>query len=327
MSFKPIIPIYIIVALLVLCIVAIILCIVKVQYRQTRLFRRIAIVIFLLFTMARPVFYVQTTVETALNNLDIYFVVDMTGSMIAKDCENGQARRYEKAIDDIIAIAKRFPGSSYSVLAEDYSFYTALPLTDNYDALDVAAHSLIPKNSKTTSDSDINGLLNYANTHVRRNLTRRRGHQPVLFYFGDGEDRVNSEIFVPNELKNSIVTGAVFAYGTEDGTEIESISSTGTISSSPIKDNNGKIVISSMNEGNIEMIATGLGVKYYIHNNGGLNTEALSNINAEATDYKMNDESAYEDIYWIFAIVLLGLLLWEFAYVLDKILLERKAIK
>ena len=82
-----------------------------------------------------------------------------------------------------------------------------------------------------------------------------------------------------------------------------------------------------MNEGNIEKIATGLGVKYYIHNNGGLNTEALSNINAEATDYKMNDESAYEDIYWIFAIVLLGLLLWEFAYVLDKILLERKAIK
>jgi hypothetical protein len=62
--------------------------------------------------MARPVFYVQTTVETALNNLDIYFVVDMTGSMIAKDCENGQARRYEKAIDDIIAITFQASDSS-----------------------------------------------------------------------------------------------------------------------------------------------------------------------------------------------------------------------
>ena len=82
-----------------------------------------------------------------------------------------------------------------------------------------------------------------------------------------------------------------------------------------------------MNEGNIRAIAEALGVKYYLRSNGNLDGSALSDVAVKATEFRTNDETAYEDVYWIFALILLGVMLWEFSYLLNKLLLERKAVK
>lgn len=327
MTLKSVIPIFIIVPLLIACLGLAVFCIVRPDYRRVKNFRRIAIIVLVLFIMMRPAFYMPTSIESSLSNLDIYFLVDMTGSMVAKDCNNNETRRYEMAIDDMITVARRFVGSSYSIIAEDFSSYTALPLTSNYDAFETAAHALIPKNSSISSDSDINHLFDYANKHIKTNRLRHSDHQILLFYFGDGEDRVNTKISIPNEITNTIIAGGVFGYGTEAGTEIEVISPYGKITTSYVYDETNHRVVSSLNEGNIRQIAEGLGVKYYIRANGSLDGGALSDVAMKASEFRINDETAYEDIYWIFALVLLGVMLWEFSYIFNKLLLERKSTK
>ena len=327
MTLKSIIPIFIIIPLLIVCLGLVIFCIIKPEYRHAKYFRRISIIALVLFIMMRPAFYMQTSVESSLSNLDIYFLVDMTGSMVAKDCNNNETRRYELAIEDMITVARRFSGSSYSIIAEDFSAYTALPLTSNLEAFETAAHALAPKNSSISSDSDINRLFDYASKHVKTNRLRHSDHQVMLFYFGDGEDRVNTKITIPNEIANTIITGGVFGYGTEAGAEIENINSYGKISTTFIYDETNHRVVSSLNENNIRMVAEGLGVKYYIRANGSLDGGALSDVAMKASEFRANDETAYEDIYWIFALILLGIMLWEFSYIFNKLLLERKAAK
>ena len=327
MTLKAVIPIFIIVPLLIACVGLVIFCAIKPEYRRVKNFRRISMLVLVLFILMRPAFYTSTSVESSLTNLDIYFVADMTGSMVAKDCGDNDVRRYELAIEDMITIAKRFGGSSYSIIAEDFSVYTALPLTSNFSAFETAARALIPKNSRISSDSDTNTLFDYTNNHIKKNRQRHSDHQVLLFYFGDGEDRVNNKISIPNEIGNTIITGGVFGYGTEAGTEIEEIYSNGTISTSYVYDESNHRVVSSMNEGNIRAIAEALGVKYYLRSNGNLDGSALSDVAVKATEFRTNDETAYEDVYWIFALILLGVMLWEFSYLLNKLLLERKAVK
>lgn len=327
MTLKAVIPIFIIVPLLIACVGLTIFCTIKPEYRRAKNFRRISMIVLVLFILMRPAFYMPVQVESALSNLDVYFVADMTGSMVAKDCDNGQKRRYETVIEDMKTIAKRFAGSSYSIVAEDFSTYTPLPLTSNYDSFEIAANALIPKNSRISSDSDTNGLFDYANQHIKKNHQRHPNHQILLFYFGDGEDRTNGTISIPNELANLIVAGGVFGYGTEEGTEIEEVNSYGGISTSYVYDESNHKVVSSLNEGNIRKIAEGLGVKYYIRQSGSLDGSALSDVAMKASEFRTSDETAYEDIYWIFALILLIVMLWEFSYILNKLLLERKAVK
>ena len=56
-----------------------------------------------------------------------------------------------------------------------------------------------------------------------------------------------------------------------------------------------------------------------------IRSEVLDNINS-LISYSSSDESAVaaNDIYWIFSIILIGLLLWDFREVLDNVMRERE---
>ena len=86
MTLKAVIPIFIIVPLLIACVGLVIFCAIKPEYRRVKNFRRISMLVLVLFILMRPAFYTSTSVESSLTNLDIYFVADVTGSMVAKDC-------------------------------------------------------------------------------------------------------------------------------------------------------------------------------------------------------------------------------------------------
>lgn len=325
MSFKPLFSIYIIIALAAVCLAFMIFCAIKPEYHQARLFRRTTMVILMLCILARPVFYITTNVGTASTNLDIFFVVDMSGSMVAKDCDNSTKRRYEKAAEDIVYIAKKFNGASYSIVAQDFNTYTAAPLTENLDILEESARSLMPKNSRYTQDSDLSTLLDYTATHIRTNQQHRADHKNLVFVFSDGEDRVNGTTTVPQLLVSNTATGAVFGYGSADGSEIEEIKD-GVITKNPVKDDNNDIVISTINTENLENIAHGMGVKYQNRTEEASEKINLEQVDQEILEIKNSKATAFEDFYWVPALILMGLLLWEFSYDLNKLLQERKAI-
>lgn len=328
MTFNSIIPVYIIVILLAVCLCFTVFCISKKEFRHTKFFRRIGLIVLLLCTMARPATYDVTPTRVVYSNLDVYFVVDMSGSMSAKDCNGGSTMRYEMAIDDILEISKRFNGASFSVIASDYSTYTALPLTSDYNMLVAAVNSLSPKNSSLSADSNINDALKQAADHIvryRNQSTTKRG--VVLFYLGDGEDNANDSIVIPEELKSVALTGLVLGYGTESGAQLYKINSSGQITNDEIKDEYNRNIVSKLDKTNIAKIGDELGLKYSYRNNGTVDVRLLDGINQGLQEYVMEDRDNYKEYYWIPALGFVALLLWEFAYILNKILLERKPMK
>ena len=328
MTFNSIIPVYIIVILLVACLCFTVFCISKKEFRHTKFFRRIGLIVLLLCTMARPATYDVTPTRVVYNNLDVYFIVDMSGSMSAKDCDGGSTMRYKMAIDDILEISRRFNGSSFSIIASDYSTYTALPLTSDYNMLVTAVNSLSPKNSSLSADSNINDALKQAADHIVRSQnqsTTKRG--VVLFYLGDGEDNTNDSIVIPAELKSVALTGLVLGYGTESGAQLYKINSSGQITNDEIKDEYDRNIVSRLNKTNIAKIGDELGLKYSYRNNGMVDVKLLDGINQGLQEYVMEDRDNYKEYYWISALGFIALLLWEFSYILNKILLERKPMK
>ena len=134
MRLTPIIPLWLIIIIGVGIAALFVWCIVRKKFRTIDSFRRIGILIVMLLLLLRPVFHGGYS-EAQLTNLNVYFLVDLTNSMVAKDCEKGELRRFEKVKQDIKDISRQFPGAQYSVIAQDISTYVAMPLSTSLDSL------------------------------------------------------------------------------------------------------------------------------------------------------------------------------------------------
>ena len=76
-----------------------------------------------------------------MSNVEIYLVVDRTGSMAAEDYD-GTSPRLDGVRSDIAAIRDAFPDARYSIIALDSTGARELPLTSDVDAVDSWVGSL-----------------------------------------------------------------------------------------------------------------------------------------------------------------------------------------
>jgi len=330
MIFNPIIPANILVVFAVIVVGIFIFCLAKKSRRRTTFMRRIGMLALVLVILARPM--VPDTSENKTSaNFNVYFAVDMTGSMVAKDYDNQTTRRYEKVIADIKQIAQTFPNAKYTIMVEDYACHTELPLSSSLSELEKTADALKPKTTVMSTGSDLNALLNYVSSHMDTYRARQADQKNVLFVFSDGED-TKSQANISDTLKTMLASGAVFGYGSDNGIQIEQIGHYNEILENNFvyyaDDNhqNAGNYISKINETKLNEVANAAGIVYLRRTDDGIKTADLNTIAEKAA---ANDHSLinYVDTYWIFSLILLSLLLWEFATVLNKLLLERKPTK
>ena len=343
--FLLLVPLVFILVYVSIIVGLLVFCIINKKWRKRENFRRIAMMAITALVLSRPVF-VNGYADTLNSNLVLFFVVDSSGSMATKDQNGGAKYRYEQVIDDVKELISTFPGSHYSVITTDVSIYTALPITTNTDSALAAADILIPKDSLYSSSSDLSGLLNYAEKRLLSFSEKNPGLKKIVFFFSDGENNANSILSINKSVDEHITSGAVFGYGSEDGGAVMTIRritnskvggsenrKIGTYVSdqclkayyglgSVTTDSNG-CVVSRMDTDTLRRIADGLGVKYYYRNNEKLPEELLNNIRKEISLSGSKSTEGYVDLYWIFMIILLGLLIWDFYDSLNKVLLER----
>ena len=343
MRFFPLVPLFVLLPIAVVAAVLLIICLIRPKLRKRKNIRRTVMLVLMAIILARPAF-MNGQAKSELNNLNFYFVVDATNSMSAEDVEG--KGRYVKVAKDIYEITKAFPGSRYAVIVEDFKVYTAVPSTTSMEFLSSiwsenekfdSGNSLVaPKAITYSRGSDLETLLEKADDQIRTYAKRYPTRTNVVFFMSDGENTAGDTISNHATLKNTISGGAVFGYGTVEGDKI--VNNGRGLSQVEDSSKNCLLrafektyktvdycIVSSLDEDSLRKISNNLGLQYYHRENGGIPKEVLDNINS-LISYSSSDESAVaaNDIYWIFSIILIGLLLWDFREVLDNVMRERE---
>lgn len=334
MTLKPILPLFVLYLLLAGIAAILVFCLAKKPLRKARNLRRLAILALIFVAMLRPGIS-GGSAERDLSNLNIFFVVDNTGSMAAKDMNGMSEYRYKVMADDMKKIVELFPGSKYAIIALDYNVYQAMPLIDDANTALAYIGSLSPRESVISADSNLSQLLTLTSTRVKQYGERYKNRDSLLFFFSDGENINNAPISTPKELKQNIVGGAVIGYGTTNGTHVGEVTVDSTtkalaISNSVfIKDSSGLEHISKLDEASLKSVADEIGIEYYRRSSSGDKFDNINNFTTESAIYHRSDDMANvsSDFYWIFILIAIALLLWDFYAVLEVLLLERKVAK
>lgn len=335
MTFTPVLPLFVLYILLAAAMTALVLCLIKRPLRKANNLRRLAILALIFVAMLRPSIS-GGSAERDLSNLNIFFVVDNTGSMAAKDMNNASEYRYEVMTDDMKKIVELFPGSKYAIIALDYNIYQAMPLIEDANTALAYISSLSPRESTASTDSDLSHLLAEASTRIEQYSARYKDRDNLLFFFSDGENANNTTISTPNELKQNIVGGAVIGYGTTNGARVGTISTDYETKSLLISDSvfikdhaTGMEHISRLDETNLKSVADKIGIEYYRRSSSGDIFGDINSFVTESAIYHRSDDMANinSDLYWLFVIIAMALLLWDFYSILEALSLERKVAK
>lgn len=315
---------------------------IKSNIKSPTFYRRLGIILLLLIIIIRPTLSNERS-DRETTNLNIWFVVDASGSMVAKDTDHNNKRRFELAHEDITSIVSNLPGAKYGLLVQDFSSYTAVPMTFNADAITASEAYIRPKYSLYSKPSNLSELLSYSLTRIASYRERYPKRNNVIVFISDGEDVSGNDIVVPNNLSNIIDGAIVLGYGSTDGTTIENIGGlvdgkfyfSAIIEDDPvtyfgdnpnITINDNYQVISKINEDNLQDIASSLNGSYYHRESDTIPQEAinlLSNAASLENDHTDAQTDTNAETYWFFAIILLVLFAWEGEEILLHVLTER----
>lgn len=326
MILNPILPIYII-ALLAIFIVALsVFCIIKKKYRSVATLRRILVLVFLLITLLRPSL-ADGTVQQVSMDVTLFLIIDNSNSMYVEDV-NGDTRM-SALKKDALKIIKSFPGAHYSILALDKATYTLLPTTTDLNAAIVGIDTLDATSSQDSSGSNLNDLIVFAQEGIKQYNKKHPESQNIVVLMSDGETTTDSVDAISFSSFKAVSAGLILGYGSSEGGVAPYFAS--YANRGVVKENQYcSSCISKINEDYLQKVASNYHFKY-THSYGGIDTALINNLKDTAKskiDTSSNKSAVSNtEFYWIFALIVLVLLLWEFASSFNVILSEYEVKK
>lgn len=326
MILNPILPIYII-ALLAIFIVALsVFCIIKKKYRSVATLRRILVLVFLLITLLRPSL-ADGTVQQVSMDVTLFLIIDNSNSMYVEDV-NGDTRM-SALKKDALKIIKTFPGAHYSILALDKATYTLLPTTTDLNATIVGIDTLDATSSQDSSGSNLNDLIVFAQEGIKQYNKKHPESQNIVVLMSDGETTTDSVDAISFSSFKAVSAGLVLGYGSSEGGVAPYFAS--YANRGVVKENQYcSSCISKINEDYLQKVASNYHFKY-THSYGDIDTALINNLKDTAKskiDTSSNKSAVSNtEFYWIFALIVLVLLLWEFASSFNVILSEYEVKK
>lgn len=259
MSFQPVLPVLIVVALVLAIAGLVVWRIVRASGSGRMIWAsRLLLVLACGLLMLRPGI-VGGDVETLATDVDVVFVVDTTASIVAEDWD-GDRPRLDGVRADVQEIVSRYPGARYSVITFDAEAVVRVPLTTDATALVSSISVLRPEvtaNSYGSSVGAAAGLLEET-LLAAEDLAPDRAR--LVFYLGDGEQ--TSPGFVESFAGSAPVIdgGAVLGYGTAAGGPMLETRLDGDSSEYILFE--GEPALSVIDPANLRQIAADLGVEY-----------------------------------------------------------------
>ena len=153
----------------------------------------------------------------------------------------------------------------------------------------------------------------------------KENRKRIVFFISDGEITNNENLKSFAELKKYVDGGAVLGYGTTNGGYMK-VTDRYSGSTSYLEDKTDYSIypypkaVSKIDEINLKAIANDMGIDY-------INMSKQANVNSKINEVKKKYEDAssvenkngYTDLYFVFAVPLLGLLVYEFVVYKKKL--------
>ncbi|MGO1590756.1 MAG: vWA domain-containing protein [Ancrocorticia sp.] len=261
---------------------------------------------------------VATELPQVETNVEVYVVVDTTGSMGAEDY-NGTNPRTDGVRADITAIAGSYPGARFSVIRFDSEATVQLPLTTDVRAVQSWVETFQLEYAYGSSGSSVNRASGLLTDTLKRSAEERPENIRAVYFFSDGEatdQAANLEVEF-SEAGNYTSGGAVLGYGTEEGGRMRV--SEGGSSESYIQDPaTGDDAISRIDEIDLGKVAERLGVPYVHRTQPGIDNSVLLGGIEDLQD-QLGSGHTYNPVLWPIALVMVALAIWEIVDVVPRV--------
>jgi Ca-activated chloride channel family protein len=253
--------------------------------------------------------------EVTAANLNVYFVVDTTSSIIAEDW-GGVYPRVAGVRGDIADLALALTGARYSIVTFDQAARVRLPLTTDTTALEAALATLLPEPFEFSLGSSVTEANDRLTILLEQAAERHPQRGRIVFYLGDGEQTAAGEPPPFTIPVGHIHGGAVLGYGTTDGGRMKSTRARYDDSPSYIQDpTTGGDAVSMIDEDRLRQLASQLGVPYLQRVAGESVLPALDAIDlaryASTEELEKEKVRSRHELYWPLLVGVAGVGLWE----------------
>ena len=320
MSFRPLLGAGWLLLLLGPALVACVLLAVRSGARVRWLVRAVTVLVLLVLGLGPAV--AAESEEAGGVAVDMFFVVDRTGSMAAEDWGDEQPRLVGVR-QDVPVLADAMPGARYSIIGWSSEATRHLPLTTDENAVRAWSQTVRQEITAYSKGSLLDRPLPALSDALQSAIERNPSHVRLVYFLSDGEQTTPGTRASYAELAPLIDGGAVLGYGTAEGGPMRSYD--GSLDPDPeapyIWDTErfqfGETVpaISTADEADLQRLATELGVPY-LHREAGDGTEAVASL-VEGIDVEQlasdgrRGAPVLQVVVWPLALVLAALLALE----------------
>nr|WP_243107009.1 VWA domain-containing protein [Actinomyces lilanjuaniae] len=295
--------------------------------------RRVALACLVVLILVGPA--LRSTESVSVSNVEVYLLVDRTGSMAAEDwagpapdgVASPAATRLDGVRADLAAVREAHPSARYSILALDSAAAVELPLSNDVDAVDAWVGSLTQEVTDRSTGSSLDTALPLLGQTLSRSYEEDPDAIRLVYVLSDGEDTDGGKGaqeaaeggWTWQSLAGVVDGGAVLGYGTAEGGPMRSYDGTAatgehTDADYIMEDDGGQPAVSVIDEERLGSVATSLGLDY-LHRTGGSQddpTQAFTDIDLEAvvSDGQASGR-ARRYVVWPLALAASLLLVWE----------------
>ena len=313
MKIDPIIPIWL---MSILCVGMICL-----KKRSKIAYIRQIIAIVLVFLINLRIMVPSNNVSSSSQTLDTYvlFVVDDTISMLARDYD-GDTERLTAVKKDCSDIIDELDGAKFAVISFNNNANLVSPFTNNSQYAKDVIGSLYPIEEMYAEGTSMNVSIDMMTDTLKRAREKADGNV-VVFFISDGEITNEEKLKSFKSAAKYVDGGAVLGYGTSEGGNMY-VKSYYTDREELLEDTSSyprKPAVSVIDEKNLKSIASDIGVKYINMNDSTNIDSTISKIKKESvSESKDGKVTGYADIYYIFAAMLVVVMMLEFVDIRRK---------
>lgn len=307
MIINPIIPIWL---MAIICI-TLAICKRKGKFAYIR-----QIIMIMLLFMINLRMMIPTDVEVSTKRIDanVFFVIDNTISMAANDCADGTTRM-DALKADCNNITGSLSGARFSLITFANISKLVFPLTESTSFVNSCIKGIGVTNELYAKGSSMNICKDMLVELVKAAHEKNTG-KVIVFFISDGEITNGDTLDSFKEAAKYIDGGAVLGYGTSKGGNmyIKDYFSDDLVAIEDKSEYPYEKAVSKIDEENLKAIAKDMDIEYINMTTENKLDTVIDNIKKDTALLRDEDSrlDGYKDIYFIFIIPLVGMLVYEF---------------
>ena len=288
--------------------------------------RRAGLALVTVLVLAGPA--AAITESSPVSNVEIYLVVDRTGSMAAEDWAGGPGAgggtRLDGVKSDLTAIRDAWPQARFCILALDGAAARELPLTSDLGAVTAWIGSLQQEITQRSQGSSLERILPLLVQTLDRAKEKNPEDARLVYILSDGEatddgqGAADASAAGATWAKAGELTdgGAVLGYGTASGGMMRSFDGSSTPGSGKyiLDPDTGKPAVSVPDTRALASVAEALGVPYFQRTGGSDDVPTgdftRQDVNAVLTDGR-EKKNRVRYLTWPLGIAASALAIWE----------------